>query len=89
MSKLIDDYKGFVFEVRLINVLFSTNITNDRQNIFIACQNLNSAKKAFVNNKIYYLLGIINLNAKIDDSHYMETAKHFGFGFKTSFPTEF
>ena len=51
------------------------------------------------------MLGIINLNeikqwnemkgkslyvnAKIDDSHYMETAKHFGFSFKTSFPTEF
>ena len=30
LSKLIDDYKGFVFEVRLINVLFSANITNDR-----------------------------------------------------------
>ena len=29
------------------------------------------------------------VNAKIDDSHYMETAKHFvGFSFKTSFPTE-
>ena len=67
--------------------------------------NLTSAKKALINNKIYYLLGIINLNenkqwnemkgkslyvnAKIDDSHYMETAKHFGFSFKTSFPTEF
>ena len=105
LSKLIDDYKGFVFEVRLINVLFSANITNDTQNIFIACQNLSSAKNALINNKIYYLLGIINLNeikqwnemkgkslyvnAKIDDSHYMETVKHFGFGFKTSFPTEF
>ena len=29
------------------------------------------------------------VNAKIDDSHYMQTAKHFGFAFKTSFPTEF
>ena len=105
LSKIIDDYKGFVFEMRLINVLFSANITNDTQNIFITCQNLTSAKKALINNKIYYLLGIINLNeikqwkemkgkslyvnAKIDDSHYMDTAKHFGFAFKTSFPTEF
>ena len=64
-----------------------------------------SAKKALINDKIYYLLGIINLNeikqwnemkgkslyvnAKIDDSHYMETAEHFGFAFKTSFSTEF
>ena len=105
LSKIIDDYKGFVFDVRLINVLFSANITNDTQNIFITYQNLVSAKKALINDKIYYLLGIINLNeikqwkemkgkslylnAKIDDSHYMQTAKHFGFAFKTSFPTEF
>ena len=62
LSKIIHDYKGFVFEVRLINVLFSANIQNETQNIFITCQNLGSAKKALTNNKIYYLLGIINLN---------------------------
>ena len=104
LTKIIHDYKGFVFEIRLINVHFSANIENETQNIFLTCQNLTSAKKALINNKIYYLLGIINLNeikqwnemkgkcyvnAKIDDSHYMETAKHFGFSFKTCFPTEF
>ena len=78
LSKIIHDYKGFTFEVRLINVLFSSSLENDTQN-------LNSAKKALINNKIYSLLGIINLNeikqwtkmkgkllyvnAKIDDSH--------------------
>ena len=67
--------------------------------------NLNSAKKALINNKIYSMLGIINLNeikqcsemkgkllyvnVKIDDSHYMQNAKYFGFKFKSSFPTEF
>ena len=102
LSKIIHDYKGYIFEVRLINVLFSSNITNDTQNIFITCQNLTSAKKALINDKIYYLLEIneikqwnemkgksLYVNAKIDDSHYMQTAKHFGFAFKTSFPTEF
>ena len=29
MSKIIDDYKGLTFEVRLINVLFSSSIKND------------------------------------------------------------
>ena len=98
LSKIIHDYKGFTFEVRLINVLFSSSLENDTQNIFIVCHNLNSAKKALINNKIYSLLGIINLNeikqwsemkgkslfvnAKIDDSHYMQNAKHFGFKFK-------
>ena len=62
-------------------------------------------KKALINGKIYDLPRIINLseiknwesvkgksiyvNAKIDDSHYMENAKHFGFKFKTSYPTNF
>ena len=62
-------------------------------------------KKALINGKIYNLLGITNLNeiknwdkikgksiyvnAKLDDSHYMENAKHIGFKFKTTFPTEF
>ena len=51
------------------------------------------------------MLGIINLNeikqcsemkgkllyvnVKIDDGHYMQNAKYFGFKFKSSFPTEF
>ena len=29
------------------------------------------------------------VSAKIDDSHYMANAKHFGFKFKSSFSTEF
>ena len=31
----------------------------------------------------------ICVNVKFDDSHFMENAKHLGFKFKTSFPTEF
>ena len=62
LSNIIHDYKGFTFEVRLINVLFSSSLENDTQNIFIVCHNLKSAKKALINNKIYSLLGIINLN---------------------------
>ena len=85
LNKIISDYKGFTFEVRVINVLFSASIKNDTQNVFIVCHNLNSAKKALINNKLYAVLGIINLNeirkwdemkgkslyvnAKIDDSH--------------------
>ena len=105
LNQKIIDYKGFVYEVILKNVLFSTSAKNEMQNIFVICHNLNSAKKALTNGKIYGLLGIINLkeiknwseikgrsiyvNAKIDDSHYMENTKHFSFKFKTSFPTEF
>ena len=105
LNQKINDFKGFAYEVLLKNILFSASITNDTQNVFITCSNLNSAKQALINGKIYNLLGIINLNeiknrdkikrksiyvnAKLDDSHYMENAKHIGFKFKTTFPTEF
>ena len=105
LTQKINEYKGFIYQVILKNVLFSTAIANDTQKILITCQNLNSAKKALINGKIYDLLGIINfseiknwesikgksiyVNARIDDSHYMENAKHFGFKFKTSYPIEF
>ena len=105
LNQKINDYKGFTFEVILRNLLFSSSIKNDTQNIFVTCQNLNSAEKALINGKIYDILGVVNLreiknwetiklnfiyvNVKFDDSHFMENAKHLGFNFKTSFPTEF
>ena len=61
LNQKINDYKGFVYEVMLKNMLFSSSIKNNAQNIFITCQNLISAKKVLINGKIYYLLGIINL----------------------------
>ena len=61
LNQKINDYKGFVYEVMLKNMLFSSLIKSDTQNIFITCQNLNSANKALINGKIYSLLGIINL----------------------------
>ena len=105
LNQKINDCKGFVYEVMQKNMLFSSSIKNDTQNIFITYQNVNSAKKALINGKIYSLLGIINLqevqnwdtikgrsiyvNTKFDDSHYMKNAKDFAFKFKTSFPAEF
>ena len=46
----------------LKNILFSANIVNDTQQIFITCYNLDSAKKALINGKLYSILGIINLS---------------------------
>ena len=105
LNQKINDYEGFTFKDILRNLLFSSSITNDTQNIFVTCRNLNSAKKALINGKIYDVLGVVNLreiknwdsikmnsihvNVKFDDSHFMENAKHVGFKFKTSFPTEF
>ena len=62
LTQKMNEYKGYIYEVMLKNVLFSAAIKNDTQNIFVICQNLNCAKKALINGKIYDLLAIINLS---------------------------
>ena len=39
LNQKINDDKGFVYEIMLKNMLFSSSIKNDTQNIFITCQN--------------------------------------------------
>ena len=104
MTEKINNYKGYMYEVCTRNLLFSAGIKNDTQNVFLTRDNLNSAKKALINGKLYSLLGIINLleinnwsevkgksiyvSVKFDDIAHIESATHFAFIFKTSFPTE-
>ena len=61
LNQKLEDYKGFVYEVMIKNILFSSSIKNETQNIFVTCQNLNRAKKALINEKIYSMLDLINL----------------------------
>ena len=104
LTDKINEYKGSIYEVCIRNILFGSAIKNETQNIFLTCHNLNIAKNALINGKIYSLLGIVNLaeiqnwsqikgnsiyvSGKFDDINYMQNAKHFAFKFKTSFPTE-
>ena len=97
MTKILDDFKYSVYQVMLKNILFSANIVNDTQQIFVTCYNLDSAKKALINGKLYSILGIINLseiknweevkgksiyvNAKFDDIT-SNTETAIHFGFK-------
>ena len=104
MTEKINNYKGYVYEVCIRNLLFSAGIKNDTQHVFVTCYNLDSAKKALINGKTYSILGIINLSevkdwkdvkrksiyvsVKFDDISSVESATHFAFKFKTSFPTD-
>ena len=56
----------YIYKWTLLGILFTTSITNDTEQIFIICRELNDVKKAIINNKIYGLLGIIDLK-KIND----------------------
>ena len=46
-------------------------MANDATQIFVTCRELNNAKVALVNGKIYSILGIINLN-KISNWEYIK-----------------
>ena len=62
MTEKINSYKGHVYQVLIRNLLFSANITNKTQQLFIVCYNLDSAKNALINGKLYSILGIVNLS---------------------------
>ena len=62
MTEKINSYKGHVYLVLIRNFVFSANITNETQQLFIVCYNLDSAKKALINGKLYSILGIVNFS---------------------------
>ena len=62
MTEKINSYKGHVCQVLIRYLLFSANITNETQQLFIVCYNLDSTKKALINGKLYSILGIVNLS---------------------------
>ena len=50
--------------------MFPPSVTNDTKQIFVTCRELNNAKVALINGKIYSLLAIINLD-KISNWEYI------------------
>ena len=74
-------------------------MTNDTKQIFVTCRELNNAKVALINGKIYNILGIINLdkisnweyikgkslwvNVSFTDQEQINDSKHLSFSFKT------
>ena len=54
-----------------LGILFPSSVTNDTKQIFVTCRELNNAKTALMNGKIYNILGIINLN-KINNWEYIK-----------------
>ena len=62
MTEKINCFKYYVYQVMIKNILISANIINDIQQVFIICYNLDSAKKALINGKLYSILGIINIS---------------------------
>ena len=55
-------YKGAKYHFTPIGFLFPSSVTNDTNQIFVTCRELNKTKIALINGKILNILGVINLD---------------------------
>ena len=55
-------YSNVYYKLTPTGLLFPSSVTNNTEQIFISCRELNDAKKSLINGKFYNLLEIIELN---------------------------
>ena len=93
------NYQMYQFKFIIESLLFSTNLQNNTDVIFITCDVLREAKKALINSRLYKTLGVVYLSEVKDwnliknnskraqavfvDSEYHSKASHFAFAFPT------
>ena len=89
--------KSYKYRFLIEDLLFSSSVTNKTNVIFITCNDLNDAKEALINGRVYKTLGVINLfqiktwsevkgdsngiKAVFIDSECPSIADHFSFAF--------
>ena len=60
--KTLSNYKKYRFRFIIESLLFSTNLQNNTDVIFVTCNNLMEAKTALINSKLYKTLGVVYLS---------------------------
>ena len=97
--QLLTKYKRYRYRFVLESILFSSNIQNDTDVIFVSCDGLNNAKEALINSKLKKVIGVCYLNelkhwrlikgqskrsqAVFDDSEEVTKTSRFAFAFIT------
>lgn len=56
------NYEKFKYRFLIENLLFSSNLRNSTNVIFVTCNGLTNAKDALINSKIYKTLGVVYLS---------------------------
>ena len=98
IEKLVK-YKKFKYRFLIESLLFSSNLENDTDVIFVTCDGLLDAKEALINSKLYKTLGVVYISeiknwnlvkgksrrsqADFVDSEYHTKSSHFNFAFTT------
>ena len=63
-------FRGAYYKFTTIGISFPASVTNDMEQIFVTCRELNDANPALIYNKLINMLGVINLN-KINNWNYI------------------
>ena len=93
------NYEKFKYRLLIENLLFSSNLQNDTNVIFVRCKGLTNTKDALINSKICKTLDVVYLSkiknwnlikgeskrsqTIFTDSEYDTKSSHFGFAFTT------
>ena len=101
-NEIVEDlskYKRFKYRFLIESLLFSSNLQNDTDLIFIKCNGLSDAREVLINSKLYKTFGVVYLSQIKNwdivkgeskrsqtifvDSKYHTKLSHYGFAFIT------
>ena len=59
---LLKKYKNVVYKITPVGLLFLASLTNDTTQVFVLGKNLSGVKKSILNEKIFDILAVLDLN---------------------------
>ena len=62
ITNLLKKHKNIVYKITPLGILFSASVTNDTSQIFVLGKNVNGIKKSILNDKVYDILAVIDVN---------------------------
>ena len=62
ITNILKKYKNATYKIIPLRLLFPASVTNDTSQIFVLGKNLNGVKKLILNQKIFEILALIDLN---------------------------
>ena len=62
MTNILKIYKNVVYKITPLGILFPASLTSDTTQIFVFGKNLSGVKQAILNNKLFDILGVVDLN---------------------------
>ena len=62
VTNILKKYKNVIYKITPLGILFRASVTNDTSNILVLGKKLNGVKKSILNNKIFDILAVVDLN---------------------------